>query len=115
MKYLDFKTIEPFYSLCRDGKKPFDIRIYDGKDTRFRRLNQLPHRYVSNWAIRFVNLVTGEQFARQLTGWRDIENEYLNIMSPRWIILFLGDIVPNIQEREMMNKTGIKPEHVYVY
>ena len=64
MKILEFKTISPFFELCRDGQKPFDIRLRDPKDKRFRALSQLPYsnqgeELVKNWAVKFTNPVTG--------------------------------------------------------
>jgi hypothetical protein len=92
MKILEFKTISPFFEQCRDGKKPFDIRLREPKDKRFRALSQLPYSYtgenlIKGWGVRFINPATGENFTRVLMRW-----EYLPVQ-PSWIIIYLGDLV----------------------
>jgi len=89
MKTLEFKTISPFFELCRDGKKPFDIRLRDPKDKRFRALSHLPYSYageslIIGWAVKFINPATGESFTRSLERW-----EYLPV-APSWVIMYLG-------------------------
>ena len=93
MKILEFKTISPFYELCRDGKKPFDIRLRDAKDKRFRALSQI--RFINNpgWAIRFVNPATGESFARMLQNWDYLKDQRSYCIKPAWVIMYLGDLV----------------------
>ena len=91
MRVLEFKTISPFFELCRDGQKPFDIRLRDPKDKRFRALSQLPYSYtgedlIKDCAIKFTNPVTRESFSRRLLRW-----EYLPV-SPSWVIMYLGEI-----------------------
>ena len=92
MKVLEFKTVSPFFEMCRDGKKPFDIRLRDHKDKRFQALSQLPYSYkgenfMKGWAIKFVNPATGESFTRSLEYW-----EYLPV-KPTWVIMYLGELV----------------------
>jgi hypothetical protein len=89
MKILEFKTISPFFELCRDGKKPFDIRLFDYHDKRFRSLSQ---RWVEN--IKFINPVTGESYTRKLKDWRYIQDTDHKFIKPYWIIMYLGKVVP---------------------
>jgi len=93
-KILQFKSISPFFELCRDGKKPFDIRLHDPKDSRFRALHQV--RYITDlkgWVIRFINPVTGESFCRKLLGWDYMTDQYHTCFKPDWIIMYLGELV----------------------
>ena len=93
-KVLEFKTISPLFEMCRDGEKPFDIRLYDPKDKRFRALSQLPYSYqgtnsIKGWGVKFSNPSTGESFTRNLLHWK-----YLPVQ-PAWIIMYLGELIPN--------------------
>ena len=90
MKTLEFKTISPFFELCRDGEKPFDIRRYDSTDKRFRALSQVRFMYDSGWAIRFTNPATGESYSRSLIAWDYIRSKDGLLVQPEWIIMFLG-------------------------
>lgn len=93
MKTLEFKTISPFFELCRDGKKPFDIRLQDNHDARFRALSQKRFVYpLRNWAIKFTNPATGESFIRELKGWDYMEDKEHIPFQPNWIIMYLGDL-----------------------
>lgn len=100
MEILDFKSISPFFELCRDGKKPFDVRLFDGKDARFRALAQFLFSGLrpEGWAIRFRNPATGERFDRKLeycdwlrhSPWPATQREPVK---PRWMIMYLGELV----------------------
>ena len=92
MKTLEFKSNSPFFELCRDGQKPFDIRLRDPKDKRFQALSQLPYSYalrnkVEGWGITFTHPLTGESFTRHLLYWM-----YLPV-EPNWVIIYLGELV----------------------
>ena len=87
-KVLSFKCQSPFFELCRDGKKPFDIRLWDGKDKRFRALSQ--YHDFPGWWIEFVH-PGGETFKRELLTWEYLEDIHWYLMQPRWIIMYLGE------------------------
>lgn len=93
-KVLEFKTITPFFELCRDGQKLFDIRMYDPKDSRFKALH--PVRFIKDlkgWVVRFTNPATGDTFCRILTGWDYMTDQNHWSFKPNWIIIYLGDLV----------------------
>ncbi|MDD5510787.1 MAG: hypothetical protein PHI12_08255 [Dehalococcoidales bacterium] len=99
MKILDFKTISPFFEQCRDGLKPFDIRLIDNSDSRFQALANVTYEYLGppisyDYWIRFTNPATGEQFTRQLLYCKDI-SQYngIGIIEPPWLIMYLGDLI----------------------
>jgi hypothetical protein len=95
MKTLEFKTISPFFELCRDGKKPFDIRLQDTHDPRFRALSQVRLVYpLRNWAVKFTNPETNESFTRELFGWDYLYDHDKIPIQPNWIIMYLGKVVP---------------------
>lgn len=97
MKIIDFKTVSPFYELCRDGQKPFDIRLVDHKDKRFRALSQIRNQRKPitdyKWVIKFTNPATGESFMRYLTGWEYMIDQSFYCIVPDWIIMYLGEPV----------------------
>ena len=95
MKVLEFKTISPFFELCRDGEKPFDIRLIDHKDKRFKALSQWGSSEKRNWRwyIRFTNPITGETFTRKLVTWEYIRNLEGFLIQPEWLIMYLGELV----------------------
>ncbi len=95
-KVLQFESISPFFELCRDGRRPFDIRLRDPKDKRFRALSQLRNAFfdaffdenqIKGWAVKFTNPSTGESFTRDLRAWT-----YLPV-EPAWVIMYLGELV----------------------
>jgi len=90
VKVLRFKLLPPFFELCRDGQKPFDIRLWDSKDTRFRALAQM--HYPLKWWIEFENPTSGETFQRELQEWKYLENWNGTLVKPLWIILYLGEL-----------------------
>ena len=92
-KIFNFKTITPFFEMCRDGKKPFDIRKVDNKDPRFRALFQVRYKENMQWAIRFTNPVTGESFTRWLYAWNYLFDHDSILIEPGWAIMYLGEIV----------------------
>lgn len=96
-KILEFKTISPFYELCRDGKKPFDIRLVDNKDSRYKGLYQIRNMLKPcaefQWAIRFINPSTNESFIRWLIDWNYLTNHEHLCIEPSWAIMYLGGIV----------------------
>mgnify|MGYP001572887257 CR=1 FL=1 len=93
MKILKFKTISPFFELCRDGGKPFDIRLIDHKDKRFRALSQIRFKENPGWAIKFTNPTTGENFARLLLKWDYLRSWTGYVIEPNWAIVYLGELV----------------------
>ncbi len=93
-KILEFKTNSPFYEMCRDGEKPFDIRKINPHDPRFRALSQIRHKENPQWVIKFVH-PTGASFMRWLSGWDHIKNQYGLLVKPEWAILYLGELYEN--------------------
>lgn len=92
MKTLEFKCISPFFELTRDGKKPFDIRLVDYNDPRFRTLAQWGHW--RQWAIKLTNPVTGESLCKRLIGKCYMPGrDYFSPSIENWIVLYLGDDV----------------------
>jgi hypothetical protein len=101
-KILEFKTISPFFELCRDGKKPFDIRLWDGTDKRFRALAQWRNTMrrdttTESWRIKFTNPTNGESYSRILLDWRYIMTPQHQFILPNWIIMYLGELVESVQ------------------
>ena len=95
-KVLDFKSITPFFELCRDGLKPFDIRLHDSRDSRFKALHQV--RFIKDlkgWVIRFINPATGETFCRRLLGWEYMTDQNRVCFKPDWVIMYLGETISN--------------------
>ena len=90
-KIIEFKCQSPFFELTRDGKKPFDIRLIDPKDARFRALAQWRYNHASwkrIWAIRLVH-PSGEFICREL---RNIDHLRTKVRPPftDWLLLYLG-------------------------
>lgn len=96
MKILEFKTISSFFELCRDGKKPFDIRLFDYHDKRFRALSQWNHLEGAQWGIKFTNPATGQSYIREFKDWRYLFTPPPNSkwIRPYWIIMYLGKLLP---------------------
>jgi len=92
-KILEFKTISPFFEMCRDGGKPFDIRKVDSKDPRFRALFQIRYKKNVQWAIKFTKPATGEYFTRWLYAWDYMVDQDGFCFEPDWLIMYLGEIV----------------------
>ena len=92
-KVLEFKTISPFFEMCRDGEKPFDIRKVDSKDHRFRALSQIRFKKNMQWAIRFTNPITGEAYTRWLYAWDYLIDENKILIKPDWLIMYLGELL----------------------
>ena len=94
-KIIEFKCLSPFFELTRDGKKPFDIRLIDPKDARFRALSQWKSNNASwkrLWAIRLVH-PSGQSICRELL---DVDYVRTKIGLPiiDWLILYLGNDIP---------------------
>ena len=61
-KVLTFKTYPYFWKLSQEGKKPFDLRLFDPDDPRFKALEEdwrlckikLRNTETSEWMIRTV-------------------------------------------------------------
>lgn len=87
---LEFKKLTPFFEQCQAGDQPFDIRKWDGQDSRF---NMIYFATPGKLAIKFVHPYTGESFIRELTGWRYITDTDGCKVKPIWIMLFLGELV----------------------
>ena len=90
-KILDFKTISPFFEMCRDGEKPFDIRKIDNADARFRALFQIRGKENPQWAIRFTNPATGEVYMKWLLAWNYLMDHNQFCVYPSWAIMYLGE------------------------
>ena len=97
-KVLEFKTISPFFEMCRDGEKPFDIRKVDNKDPRFRALFQVRFQKNTRWAIKFTNPATGEYFVRWLQAWEYLTDENRYCIKPDWLIMYLGSKYPFVSD-----------------
>lgn len=89
MKTLEFKSMSPLFELARDGKKRFDIRLYDGEDERFKQLAEWDP--ADEWAIRLVNSATGESHTRELLVVDDLTDPLGDKLEPRWLIFWFGD------------------------
>ena len=94
-KILEFKTVSPFFEMCRDGEKPFDIRKIDNHDSRFRALFQVRYKENIQWAVKFTNPSTGESYMRWLDAWEYLTDQKGYCIKPDWLIMFLGEIVTN--------------------
>jgi len=92
-KVIEFKTISPFFEMCRDGEKPFDIRKVDRHDPRFRSLFQVRFSENMQWAIKFTNPATGESYTRWLYAWDYMLDHKYHCIKPDWLIMHLGELV----------------------
>ena len=92
MKVISFKSYPYHWELTRDGKKPFDLRLVDPKDPRFRALRAWKP-YWPTWLIRLVNTETGERLYYKLLQVKYVPGpgECINIPFKDWMILYLGD------------------------
>lgn len=95
-KFIDFKTVSPFFEWERDGIKPFTIRKVDTKDSRFKSLVRwAPGRApgLPVYYIRITHATTGEYFYRKLKGVSPMPSANIDGSTVffDWLIIYLGE------------------------
>ncbi len=101
---LEFKSVSPFFELCRDGIKNWDARLVDPDDERFYKLAiwKLTDRDHLLW-VKFTNPLTKEHYTREVLDLEPIrEMSYHSInrvpsavpllVKPGhlWVMMYLG-------------------------
>jgi len=80
-KVIEFKSFPYYWNLTKEGKKPFDLRLVDFKDVRFKALARWRRNY-KNWLIKLVNTETGEYLYHRIDDlrWHEPSDLWLSIM-----------------------------------
>jgi hypothetical protein len=83
-KVIEFKSFPYYWDRTREGKKPFDLRLVDFKDSRFQALSRW-RRNFKRWLICLVNTGTGERLYFKIAEVRWHEPSDL------WVTIMLGE------------------------
>lgn len=79
-KEITFKSMPYFWGLNKTGQKPWDARLYDPDDERFKLLED-------DWrlcSIRLINTQTGESFRRPVKGY-----EHARPFMGNWVFIYI--------------------------